>query len=135
MEQKSLREIAFVVRGSGAATGAYELAAGLGLAQATLAAMSVVIVPPERLHETRSFLIGRVLGTIFGMTVTIRVSKITSHAAASIAVQLVVAVAICALVAREFPNFRVAMWTWPIVLLAAQAATPTISVVTSRAAE
>jgi uncharacterized membrane protein YccC len=135
LDEKRLRALAFVVRCSGAATAAYELASGLGLAQATWAAMSALIVSQERLHETRTFLTGRILGTVAGAAVTIAVSEITSRAAASIAVQLTLSVAICALLVREFPNLRVAMWTCPIILLPAQAATPIMLAAISRGGE
>lgn len=135
MEQKSLRAAAFVVRCAGSATAAYELASCLGLAEASWAAMSAVIVSQERLHETRSSLTGRILGTLFGMVVSIAVSEIASRMALSTAVQLAVAVAICALVVRELPKFRVAMWTCPVVLLTARAAEPIFATAFDRGSE
>jgi hypothetical protein len=69
--EKSLRAVAFVARCSGAATVAYELALSLGLPGAHWAAMSALIVSQERLQETRSSLMGRVLGTLLGIVVTI----------------------------------------------------------------
>jgi hypothetical protein len=70
MKYRSIRAIAFVIRCSGAATVASELASLLGLLEALWAAMSAVIVSQERLHETRSSLAGRILGTLLGVGVT-----------------------------------------------------------------
>src|SRR5579859_7157748 len=106
-----MRVIAYVARCSGSATAAYELALLLGLPEALWAAMSALIVSQERLHETRSSLSGRILGTLVGMAVTISVSEATSRLAAPTAVQMGFAVAIASLVAREFPKLRVVMWT------------------------
>ena len=120
--RKSIRVIAYVARCSGSATAAYELALFLGLPEALWAAMSALIVSQERLHETRSSLTGRILGTLVGMAVTIAVSEVTTRVAAPTAVQMGLAVAIAALVAREFPKLRVVMWTCPIILLTTQPA-------------
>ena len=132
--KKSIRAIAFVVRCSGAATVAYELVFSLGL-QGLWAAMSAMIVSQERLHETRSSLTGRILGTLLGIGVTVAVHEIISRTAASIAVQMAIAVAICALVARELPKLRVAMWTCPIILLTGQPSAPILLVALHRGSE
>lgn len=112
--------VAYIVRCSGSAMAAYELALLLGLPQAVWAAMSALVVSQEQLHETRSSLTGRILGTLVGMAVTIAVAEISSRVAAPTAVQMGLAVAIAAVVAREFPNMRVVMWTCPIILLSMQ---------------
>jgi uncharacterized membrane protein YccC len=129
------RVIAFVVRCSGAATLAYELASALGLPQSLWAAMSAVIVSQERLHDTRSSLKSRVLGTLLGIVVTVAVSEATSRLAAPTALQMAVDVAICALIARRFPGLRVAMWTCPIILLTAQPTLPILVVALRRGSE
>jgi len=132
--KKSIRAIAFVLRCSGAAMAAYEVVFSLGL-QGLWAAMSAVIVSQERLHETRSSLAGRVLGTLLGIGVTVAVSEITSRTTTSTAVQMAIAVAICASVVRELPKLRVAMWTCPIILLTAQPSTPMLLVALHRGSE
>ena len=55
---------------------AYEVVFSLEL-QGLWAAMSAVIVSQERLHETRSSLAGRILGTLLGIGVTVAV-KVTA---------------------------------------------------------
>ena len=67
MERTILRAIAFVLRCSGAATVAHELASSLGLHKALWAAMSALIVSQEQLHQTRSSLGGFISGTLLGI--------------------------------------------------------------------
>jgi uncharacterized membrane protein YccC len=135
MSHKSLRAIAFVVRCSVAATAASELASSLGLPEAVWAAMSALIVSLDRLHETRSSLTWRILGTLLGIAVSIAVSEAGSRVAAACVVQMAAAVAICALVAQQFPKLRVAMWTCPILLLPAHPGTPIVAVALGRGGE
>jgi uncharacterized membrane protein YccC len=135
MGKKSIRAIAFILRCSGAAAVGYELASSLGLHEALWAAMSAVIVSEEHLHETRSSLLGRIFGTLLGIGVTVGVSEVASRLAASTTVQMVVAVGICALIVREFPKLRVAMWTCPIILLTAQPSVPIVLVALRRGSE
>jgi len=135
MGKKIIRAIAFILRCSGAATVGYELASALGLHEALWAAMSAVIISEEHLHETRSSLLGRVFGTLLGISVTVGVSEVASRLAASTTLQMVVAVGICALIVREFPKLRVAMWTCPIILLTAEPSAPIILVALRRGSE
>lgn len=130
-----MRAIAFVIRCSGAATVALELASLLGLPEALWAAMSAIVVSQEHLHETRSSLAGRILGTLLGVGVTVAVSKFASWTATSILVQMTITVAICALVVIKLPKLRVAMWTCPIILLTAEPSVPIIMVALYRASE
>jgi len=134
VRSKAVRAIAYVLRCSGAATLAYELVFFLGL-QGLWAAMSAMIVSQERLHETRSSLTGRILGTLLGIGVTVAVNEIASRTAISTVVQMAIAVAICALVVRELPKLRVAMWTCPIILLTAQPSAPMLLVALHRGSE
>ncbi|MBV8593815.1 MAG: FUSC family protein, partial [Caulobacteraceae bacterium] len=94
----------------------------LGLPETVWAAMSALVVSQERLQETRSSLTGRILGTLLGIAVTIAVSEVAARLAAPTIVQMGFAVAIAALIAHQFPNWRVVMWTCPIILLTAQSA-------------
>ena len=130
-----MRVINFVVRCSGAATLAYEVASALGFQQSLWAAMSAVIVSQERLYETRTSLKSRVVGTLVGIVVTVAVSEATSGLATPIALQMAVDVAICALIAYRFRGLRVAMWTCPIILLTAQPALPILVVALRRGSE
>ena len=135
MDMKSVRTIAFVIRCSSAATAAFGLATAAGLHQAVWAAMSALIVSQERLLETRSALTGRILGTLLGAGVTVMVNEITSRAGLPVAVQMAVAIAISALIAREHPRYRVAMWTCALLLLTAQPPAPIELVALRRATE
>jgi len=130
-----VRVVAFVARCSGSATLAYEVASALGFPQSLWAAMSAVIVSQERLHETRTSLKSRVLGTLLGIVVTVAVSEATSRLAVPTALQMTIDVAICALIARRFPGLRVAMWTCPIILLTAQPTLPILVVALRRGGE
>ena len=135
MGKKIIRAIAFILRCSGAATVGYELASALGLHEALWAAMSAVIISEEHLHETRSSLLGRIFGTLLGISVTVGVNEVASRLAASTTLQMVVAVGICALIVREFPTLRVAMWTCPIILLTAEPSAPIVLVALRRGSE
>ncbi len=116
-EKNAVRMFAFVVRCSGAATVAYALASLLGLPQAVWAAISAIVVSQDQLQDTRASLTTRILGTLFGVVVTVVVSALGSEIALPAAAQMTTAIAVTALVAYSFPNLRVAMWTCPIVLL------------------
>ena len=132
---RAIRGAAFVLRCSGAAAMAYQLAGSLGLHEALWAAISAVVVSQEYLHETRSSLAGRIFGTLLGIGITIAVSQVASRTAVPMVVQMSIAVAICALVVREFPTLRVAMWTCPIILLHAQVSEPIVLVALHRGSE
>src|SRR5262245_13625982 len=135
MGKKRIRAIAFILRCSGAATVGYELASSVGLHEALWAAMSAVIVSQEHLHETRSSLIGRIFGTLLGIGVTAGVSEVSSRISAPTVLQMAAAVGICALIVREFPTLRVAMWTCPLILLTAQPSLPIAQVALRRCSE
>lgn len=130
-----IRGAAFVLRCSGAAVIAYQLACSLGLTEALWAAISAVVVSQEYLHETRSSLAGRIFGTLLGIGITIAVSQVASRTAVPIVLQMSIAVAICAVVVREFPTLRVAMWTCPIILLKTQVSEPIVLVALHRGSE
>jgi uncharacterized membrane protein YccC len=130
-----IRGVAFVLRCSGAAAMAYQLACSLGLTDALWAAISAVVVSQEYLHETRSSLAGRIFGTLLGIGITIAVSQVASRTAVPMVVQMSIAVAICAVVVREFPTLRVAMWTCPIILLKPQVSEPIVLVALHRGSE
>jgi uncharacterized membrane protein YccC len=105
------------------------------LTEALWAAISAVVVSQEHLHETRSSLAGRIFGTLLGIGITIAVSQVASRTAVPIVAQMSIAVAICALLVREFPTLRVAMWTCPIILLKTQVSEPIVLVALHRGSE
>ena len=124
IDERIIRTIAFVGRCSGAATVANIAATWVGLPHSVWAAMSALVVSQERLSETRSSLRSRIIGTLIGIVVAVAVNVLTSPRGVGVAGQIALSVGICALVAHEFPKFRVCMWTGPIVLLTAD---PSIS--------
>jgi len=135
MPKGSTRPLVFVVRCAGAATVAYELATRLGLPHVLWAAMSALIVSQVNLHETRSSFQGRLLGTLLGIGVAVLVGEGAAQIAVPVGLQIGLAVAICALVAHEFPKLRVAMWTCPIVLLSAHPSAPLLTTAFQRGCE
>jgi uncharacterized membrane protein YccC len=119
-----IRAVAFVVRCTGAATCAYVAAVKIGLPHAVWAAISALVVSQERLDDTTTSLAGRIAGSIIGACIAVAVSLAGARLTTSVALQMAVAVAVCATIARERPHLRVCMWTAPIVLLTMQPGVP-----------
>lgn len=133
--EAALRAVAFVARCSGAASVAYLLANRIGLPFAGWAAISALIVSQDRLSQTRSSLLTRILGTVLGITVAVAVSVATSRVLPDTAAQMAVAVAICAAATRWRPAVRVSLWTAPLVLLTARPDIPVALVALHRGGE
>lgn len=125
----------FVIRCAGAAAIAFEMATALGLAEASWAAVSAIIVSQDQLHDTRSTLVGRILGTMLGIAVTLAVHVAIGGDTTSLVLEMGISVAICALVARRIQMLRVAMWTCPILLLPSEAAVPMATLAVHRGGE
>ncbi|WP_058188167.1 FUSC family protein [Terracidiphilus gabretensis] len=121
MQNELARHIAFVLRCSAAATGSYMLAQAVGLPHPVWAAMSGVIVSQENLTQTHNATVGRLSGTVIGIVIAVAVGRLLVPLHAGVAVQMAVAVALAAVVARRYPLVRVCMWTCPIVFLSDQA--------------
>lgn len=113
----SMRDLAYVLRCSGAATVAYALASALGLVHPVWASISGVIVSQEKLDQTRSAVFTRFAGTITGIIVAVIAGSLLALLGQETAVQTGVSVAICAALARRWPDLKVAVWTAPIVFL------------------
>ena len=129
MTQKELvRHIAFVLRCSAAATGSYLLARAVSLPHPVWAAMSGIIVSQENLTQTHSATVGRLFGTVIGVVIAVAVGHFLVPLHANIAIQMAVAVALAAIVARRYPVVRVCMWTCPIVFLTTDQTTPLLMV-------
>ena len=137
MTDRTIRALAFVARCSGAASVAYKAAMALGFPEAVWAVMSALIVSQERLHETRSSLTGRILGTLLGIVVTSLVNSAASQGPRPIPIstQMAAAVALAAIAARLFPILRAAMWTCPVIFLTTPPATPIFVVAVHRGTE
>jgi len=116
--------IFFVVRCSCAASFSYILATAIGLPYPVWASISRVIVSQENLIETHNAMAGRFFGTLIGTASTVVVSSLLSPYDVGIAGQMAIAVAICAIIALNYPALRVCMWTCPIVFLSAKPMTP-----------
>ena len=111
--------IIFVVRCSSAATLSYILANAIGLPYPVWASISGIIVSQEKLIETHNAMAGRFFGTLIGTASTVVVSSLLSPYDVGIAGQMTIAVAICAIIAFNYPALRLCMWTCPIVFLSA----------------
>lgn len=110
------RYLLFAVRCAAAASLAQTLAVGLGLSNPVWATLSALVVSQERLAETRKSLIGRLVGTLVGMGVAVVTHQIASLTLWQDHLQLLVAVAGSAVIARRWPIARACMWTAVIVL-------------------
>jgi uncharacterized membrane protein YccC len=109
--------IAFAVRCAASGTLAYLLATAVGLPHPVWASMSSLIVSQESFDATRDSIAGRIMGTVIGVLVAVLVGEAANRIGAGIAIQIAVAVGICALFAEGRPSIRVSIWTCPIVLL------------------
>lgn len=112
------RDIAFVLRCSGAATLAYALAAALGLQHPVWASITGVIVSQDNLDQTRSAVIWRFAGTVVGIAVAVIAGSLIAVAGWGTAAQTGISVALCAALVRRWPDLKVAMWTAPILFFA-----------------
>lgn len=107
----------FVARCSLAAAASYKLAWWFGLSMPVWAAMSALIVSQDRWQDTELSLQERIRGTLLGVSIALAVNLIAMLLGVSTTMQLIVAVAICAAIARTNRSLRVCMWTCPIVLI------------------
>jgi uncharacterized membrane protein YccC len=110
-------QLAFVVRCALAAVVAYKVAALLGLSMPVWASISALVVSQERWHETRASLHERIQGTLLGVGISLAVNFLSTPLHIPPLMQLLVAVALCATIARVDRGLRVSMWTCPLVLM------------------
>jgi hypothetical protein len=75
------------------------------------------------------------LGGGWGAFIAVAVSLAGARLTTSVALQIAVAIAVCATIARERPHLRVCMWTAPIVLLTMQPGVPILINAAYRASE
>jgi uncharacterized membrane protein YccC len=111
------RDIAFVMRCTGAAVLSYVIASRIGLAHPLWACISALIVAQEKLEDTTRVTMWRLVGTMTGLLVAVISGVILDRLGATVPLQIGCAVAICATLARYKPDLRVAMWTAPIVFI------------------
>lgn len=112
------RDIAFVLRCSGAAALAYALASTLGLLHPVWASISGVVVSQEKLDQTKNAVLWRFSGTVVGIVVAVSVGSLIAPLGAGLAAQTGASVAVCAGLVRRWPDLRVSMWTAPILFFA-----------------
>jgi uncharacterized membrane protein YgaE (UPF0421/DUF939 family) len=111
------RSVAFVARCALAAAIAYKLAALMNLSMPVWASISALVIAQEKWRETQTSLYERIRGTSFGVAISLVVYLVATPFHVSATAQLMVAVAICAGIARVDRGLRVCMWTCPIVLM------------------
>lgn len=135
MKEPRFRDLAFVLRCSGAATLSFVLAQASGLPHPVWAAMSGIIVGQEKLGDTRKTNIGRFVGTLLGVIIAVIVGTALQYCAAGPVAEIAVAVGLAATIVRRCPSLKVCMWTCPIVFLTSTAQTPLWEVGMYRGAE
>jgi uncharacterized membrane protein YgaE (UPF0421/DUF939 family) len=100
----------FVARCTIAASLAEVIAAHVGLPHPVWAPVSALVVTQESVAATLSSGLGRLVGTVIGVTVAMIVHRLGAPAHISLVPQLAVAVAICALCTSGRPAIRVCLW-------------------------
>ena len=136
MQKVTIRDIAFVLRCSIAATAAYMLAGSVfHLTHPVWAAVSAIVVSQEKLFQTRNAVLWRFAGTIVGIVVAVVAGTLTTRLGWDIAVQMGVSVAICAALVRRWPDLKVAMWTAPIVFFTHDVGTSLVTAGYARGSE
>jgi hypothetical protein len=107
---------AFVTRRSGSAAAAWEVSPLLGLLVTVWAAMSALIISQVlRLHDTPSCSMGRICGSLLGIAISLSVSVIGCTIHVPSAMQMVLAVGICAIFTRlPMPTAKAADQSWTI---------------------
>jgi uncharacterized membrane protein YgaE (UPF0421/DUF939 family) len=112
-----LSHAAFIARCALVAALSYIVAHKIGLGFPAWAAISGLVVSQDRLQQTRDAMSDRFVGTLIGIVVAVFSGGLLARVHLTVALQMAVAVAICAAVARRHPRFRVCMWTCPAVFL------------------
>jgi len=135
VDTRGISALAFVIRCVGAPSVTYQVATRLNLPESVWAVMPALIVSREQLHETRSSLTSRILGTLVGIAVTSSVSAVAAHTSVSTPIQMAIEVALAAIVARAFPALRAAMWTCPVIFLTAEPLRPIFMIAVHRGSE
>lgn len=135
MNETRVRDLAFVLRCSGAATLSFVMAEIGGLPHPVWAVMSGIIVGQEKLGDTRQATIGRFVGTLLGVIIAVVIGTTSQQFGVGAAGEIAIAVGLAAIIARRYPSMKVCMWTCPIVFLTTTAQTPLWEVGMYRGAE
>lgn len=117
-QDRQLHELIwFAVRCAASAALACLLSDLMNLDHTVWASMSALIVSQEKLKATHTHVAGRITGTVIGALVALIIHRLFALAGVPVSIQLAVAVAICAVIAKGRPVLRVCLWTCPLVLL------------------
>ncbi len=117
--EKAAGLIASVVCCTAAAAVAYYLASAVRLQHPIWACVFALIASQGSLATALSTMGGRVIGTMIGVVVAVAVNAAMSRFAVDIASQMIVDVAVCAVIVWGRPAIQVCLWTPPIILMTA----------------
>ena len=133
--EKAVDLVAFVLCCTAAAAIAYFVAGAFGLSHPIWACVFALIASQGSLATALSAMGGRVIGTIIGVGVAVAVNAVMSRFAVPVASEMLVDVAICAVVAWERPAIQICLWTPPIILLTAAPGESLVAVGVTRGCE
>jgi uncharacterized membrane protein YccC len=111
------RCLIYALRCAFSAVVSYVLADAAGLSMPVWAPISALIISQEKWHETQRSSSERIRGTFLGVAVSLAVNLVSVPLLVPVIAQLMLAVTICAGIARADKRLRVCMWTGPIVML------------------
>ncbi|HTJ91296.1 MAG TPA: FUSC family protein [Acidocella sp.] len=127
--------LAFVIRCAVVAALSYFAASDIGLGFPAWAAISGLVVSQDRVHQTHHAMRERFIGTVIGVLVAALSGTLLARAGLSAAIQMAVAVGICAAIVRRYPRYRACMWTCPAVFLTTASSVSILRVGFDRGAE
>lgn len=107
----------FACRCALAATLAYLVAQWFGLPHSVWAPISALVVSQEEVEATHRAMIGRFIGTVVGVVLSLAVHAVGQRVGGPLLAQVALSVAICAVLASVWPAIRVSLWTCPLVLV------------------
>ncbi|WP_144107462.1 FUSC family protein [Paraburkholderia sp. BCC1886] len=134
-ESERLTAVVFAIRCAAAAALSYQLSRFFQLDEPVWAAMSALIVSQARFGETQLLSKGRILGSLFGIAVSVAVHASALVVHVPVVIQMAIAVGICAVLTQKLATLRVAVWTCPVVLLASTSSSAVMAIALNRGAE
>ena len=130
-----VRAVAFVARCTGSAILAAVVAGAVGLGHPVWAVVSALVVSQDRAADPRRSFLWRVAATAIGLVVAVGVGTLLPGDGTVPALQLALAIAICAGITRRWPTLRVCMWTAVIVLMTTMPGTTITQTAVERGSE
>lgn len=134
-DEKAVELVAFVACCTAAAASAFFLASAVGLAHPLWACIFALIASQGSLATAWPAMGGRVIGTMIGVFVAIAVNLAGSRLALDSASQMILDVAICAVIVWGRPAIQICLWTPPIILVTAAPGESIITVGFARGCE